>query len=160
MPRVVTQILQAHWDEAASMAVMEFKLGCGEFKVTSAEYGATADEGEHDIVLLVAHGSPMHQQSTHIVKPAVQWCSCGAWQDCMFPCHHACAVYRKWKEVDLNFVFTNLVDKNYTFGNVKNTFKRTSSRSVWMASNTMVLERHSLSRHGSQVGQGQKGRKG
>ena len=63
MPRVVTQILQAHWDEAASMAVMEFKLGCGEFKVTSAEYGATADEGEHDIVLLVAHGSPMHQQS-------------------------------------------------------------------------------------------------
>jgi hypothetical protein len=26
--------------------------------------------------------------------------------------------------VDLNYVFTNLVDKNYTFGNVKNTFKR------------------------------------
>ncbi len=123
MPRVA-QILQAHWDAAASMAVMEIKLGCGEFKVTSAEYGATADEDKHDIVLSVAHASPMHQQSTHIVKPAVQWCPCGAWQDCMFPCHHACAVYRKWKEVDLNFVFTNFVDKNYTFGNVKNTFKR------------------------------------
>jgi hypothetical protein len=37
---------------------------------------------------------------------------------------NVCAVYRKWKEVDLNFVFTNFVDKNYTFGNVKNTFKR------------------------------------
>jgi hypothetical protein len=92
----VAQILKARWDAAASMAVMEIKLECGEFKVTSAEYGATADEGEHDIVLLVALRSPMHQQSTHIVKPAVQWCSCGAWQDCMFPCRHACAVYRKW----------------------------------------------------------------
>ena len=119
VPRVA-QILKAHWDAAASMAVMEIELGCGEFKVTSSEYGATAD----DIVLSVAHGSPMQQQSIHVVKPGVQWCSCGAWQDCMFPCRHACAVYRKWKEVDLNYVFTNLVDKNYAFVNVKNTFKR------------------------------------
>ena len=123
VPRVA-QILKACWDAAASMAVMEIELWCGEFKVTSAEYGATADENEHDILLSVAHWSPMHQQSTHIFKPAVQWCFCGAWQDCMFPYRHACAVYRKWKKVDLNFVFTNLVGKNYTFGNVKNTFKR------------------------------------
>ena len=26
--------------------------------------------------------------------------------------------------MDLNYVSTNLVDKNYTFGNVKNTFKK------------------------------------
>ncbi len=96
VPRVA-QILKARWDAAASMAVMEIKLGCGEFKVTSPEYAATADEGKHDIVLSVlAHGSPMQQQRTHIVKPAVQWCPCGAWQDCMFPCRHACAMYRKW----------------------------------------------------------------
>ena len=123
VPRVA-QILKARWDAAASMAVMEIELGCGEFKVTSSEYGSTADEGEHDIVLSVAHGSPMHQRSIHIVRPGVQWCSCGAWQDCMFPCRHACAVYRKWKEVDFNYVLTNLVDKNYTFANVKSTFKR------------------------------------
>ena len=42
----------------------------------------------------------------------------------MFPCRYACAVYRKWKEVDFNYVLTNLVDKNYTFANVKSTFKR------------------------------------
>ena len=119
VPRVA-QILKARWDAAASMAVMEIELGCGEFKITSSEYGATAD----DIVLSVAHVSPMQQQSIHVVKPGVQWCSCGAWQVCMFPCRHACAVYRKWKEVDLNYVFMNLVDKNYTFVYVKNTFKR------------------------------------
>jgi hypothetical protein len=58
----VAQILKACWDALASMAVMEIELGCGEFKVTSSEYGSTADEGQHDIVLSVAHGSPMHQQ--------------------------------------------------------------------------------------------------
>jgi hypothetical protein len=58
----ITQILKAHWDAAASMAVMEIELGCDEFKVTTSEYGATAaDEGKHDIVLTVAHGSPMQQ---------------------------------------------------------------------------------------------------
>jgi hypothetical protein len=106
VPRI-TQILKASWDAAASMTVMEIELGCGEFKVTSSKYGATADEGEHDIILLNGQGSPMQQQSTNIIMPVVQWCSCRAWQDCMFPCRHACAVYRKWKEVDLNYVFTN-----------------------------------------------------
>ena len=121
----IAQTLKARWDASASMAVMEIKLGCGEFKVTSSEYGATAaDEGMHDIVLSVVHGSPMQQRSTHIAKPALQWCSFWAWQDCMFPCGHACAVSRKSKEGDLNYVFTNLVDKNYTFANVKNAFKR------------------------------------
>jgi hypothetical protein len=109
------------------MAVMEIELGCGEFKVTSSEYGSTADEDEHDIILLsVAHGSaPMHQRSIHIVRPGVQWCSRGAaWQDCMFPCPHAFAVYREWKEVDSNYVLMKVVDKNDTFANVKRTFKR------------------------------------
>jgi len=125
VPRVA-QILKARWDAAASMSVMEIELGCGDFKVTSAEYG-TSDEGrEHQDTGLAAdaYESPLQQQKTHIVKPAAQWCSCGVWQDCMFPCRHGCAVYRKWNEVDLNYVFANLVDANYTFGNVKNTFKR------------------------------------
>ena len=71
VPRI-TQILKASWDAAASMTVMEIELGCGEFKVTSSKYGATADEGEHDIVLLNGQGSPMQQQSTHIIMPVVQ----------------------------------------------------------------------------------------
>ena len=125
VPRVA-QILKARWDAAASMTVMEIELGCGDFKVTTPEYGSTdrGHEQQDNIGLSVAHGSPMQQHSTHIVKPAAQWCSCGAWQDCMFPCRHACAVYRKWNEVDLNYVFANLVNGYYTFRNVKNTFKR------------------------------------
>ena len=128
VPRVA-QILKARWDAAASMAVMEIELGCGDFKVTAPEYGSSStdeqgNDQDDDIGLSVALGSPMQQQSTHIVKPDALWCSCGAWQDCLFPCRHACAVYRKWKEVDLNYVFANLVHANYTFQNVKNTFKR------------------------------------
>ena len=82
VPRVA-QILKARWDIAVSMALMEIKLGCGEFKVTSPEYchGGT-DEDEHDIFLSIGMGSPTQQQIIHIVKLCVQWCSCGAWQDC------------------------------------------------------------------------------
>lgn len=40
----VAQILNARWNAAASMAVMEVKQGCGEFKVTSTGYGCAADE--------------------------------------------------------------------------------------------------------------------
>lgn len=65
------------------MVVMEIELECDEFKVTSSKYGSTADdEGEacHDIVLLVAHMSPM-QHCIQNAKPAFQWYSSRAWQD-------------------------------------------------------------------------------
>ena len=42
----------------------------------------------------------------------------------MFPCRHSFAVYRKWKEVDFNYVLTNLVDEKYTFVNVKNMLRK------------------------------------
>ena len=35
----------------------------------------------------------------------------------MSPCRHACALFRKLKEVDVNYVFANLVNEIYTFGN-------------------------------------------
>ena len=40
-------------------------------------------------------------------------------------------MYRKWKEVDLSHVITNLVDKNFTFGNVKNQEKRLPGQFGW-----------------------------
>ena len=118
VPRIA-HILKARWDAAASMAVvMEIKLRCGEFKVTWSKYGVSADKGEHDIVLLVVSGSPLQQQSTHIVKPAVQWCSDMARVPGSLPSCLYCV-----QKVDLNYVFTNLFGKNNTFGNVKNSFK-------------------------------------
>jgi SWIM zinc finger len=30
----------------------------------------------------------------HIVKPGQQWCSCGMWQEFLYPCRYGCAVYR------------------------------------------------------------------
>ena len=49
VPRVA-QILKIRWDAAAGMSVMEIELGCGEFKVTSPEYGGIGEvAGEHDI---------------------------------------------------------------------------------------------------------------
>lgn len=128
----VYQILKAHWGAAASMAMTEIELGCaGEFKVAYQRTVLLLMKASK-YVLLVPHGSPMQQQSRiHHVKPDVQWCSCGAWQDCtpsMFPCQHVCVLHRKWKRVNLNYVLvTNLGDKYYMLGKVKNAFMRNIS---------------------------------
>ena len=121
VPRVA-QILQARWDAAAIMKVMELELNSNEFKVISAEYGSDDDDTGGGI----DPGSPMEQRGHHIVKlnNNLPWCSCRAWQDCMYPCRHGCAVYRKWKEVDFNYVLANTVDEIYTFRNVKDTLRR------------------------------------
>ena len=120
VPRVA-RILKARWDAAAGMQVMELELEGGDFKVTSAEYGCEDEDGGG-----VDPGARIEQWGHHIVKLSndLPWCSCGAWQDCMFPCRHGCAVYRKWKEVDFNYVLANLVDEKYTFGNVKNMLRK------------------------------------
>ena len=75
----------------------------------------------------------------------------------MFLCRHGCAVYRKWKEVDFNYVLANLVDKKYTFGNVKNMLRKNVSLSVWMGFNMMVLPNHLLLQRVSRVGLRPKG---
>ena len=52
------------------------------------------------------------------------WCSCGVWQDTLLPCRHACAVYRKSKSADKNYILANLIDEYYTFGCVQTTFTK------------------------------------
>ena len=116
------QILRARWDAAAGMDVEEIELDSRMFKVFSAEYRGDDEEGSVNDA-----ASPMERRGVHIVKLTnddLPWCSCGVWQDCLYPCRHGCAVYRKWNEVDINYVVTNLVDAKYKFGNVKNTFAR------------------------------------
>ena len=45
-------------------------------------------------------------------------------QDALLPYKHVCAVYRKWKEADYNYVLMNLVDQFYMYGFVKKMFKK------------------------------------
>ena len=121
------QLLKKRWEATASMSVMELEEESGVFTTTSCDYGGIEDENEGDEGGRSRHrniGLPLQRQSSHIVKPAVKWCSCGVWQDTLLPCQHACAVYRKWKEADFNYILLNLIDGYYTYGFVQSTFKK------------------------------------
>jgi hypothetical protein len=116
----VAQILKKRWDAAASLSVDELELGCGDFKVV--EQTSVADDLFDDNSMST---TPRWGQrsSIHIVKPDMQWCSCGVWQEFMYPCRHGCAVYRKWKEKQFDYVLANLVHPYYKFEFVKETFR-------------------------------------
>ncbi len=48
---------------------------------------------------------PLEHRSTHIVKPALMWCSFGVWQeDKLLSCRHACVVYRNSKLANKNHI--------------------------------------------------------
>jgi len=111
----VVQIIKKRWDAAASMTVMELEEDCGDFKVVETSITA---EDPSDHPMPPAHG----HMSVHVVKPDLQWCSCGVWQDVMYPCRHACAVYRKWKEKEVDYILSDLVPAYYKFGYVKQMF--------------------------------------
>ena len=63
-------------------------------------------------------------QAIHIVKPGQQWCSCGMWQEFLYPCRHGCAVYRKWEEKDLKYVLENVVHVFYRYNDVQKLFNQ------------------------------------
>ncbi|KAI2512166.1 MULE transposase domain [Fragilaria crotonensis] len=120
VPRVA-QILKRRWDAAASMTVDELEVGCGDFKVV--EPISIVDENGDDNVQRMArsYGDP---DRVLVVKPYLEWCSCGVWQDFLYPCRHACAVFRKWQEKEFSYVLRSLVHPFYTFEFVHNTFKK------------------------------------
>ena len=64
------------------------------------------------------------QHSVHIIKPNLQWCSCGIRQDYLYPCHHTCAVYQKWYERDFQYFLQNHVHWYYTFKYVQKMYKQ------------------------------------
>ena len=109
-------ILKKRWEATASISVMELEEGSGVFNTSTCEYGGEGGNANA--------GLPLQRQSSHIVKLVARWCSCGVWQDTLLPCKHACAVFRKWKEADFNYILANLVDAYYTYGFVKMMFKR------------------------------------
>jgi hypothetical protein len=90
---------------------MELEEGGGVFNTSTCEYGNDT-------------GLPLQRPSSHVVKVGPRWCSCGVWQDTLLPCKHACAVFRKWKEADFNYILANLVDAYYTYGSVKMMFQK------------------------------------
>jgi hypothetical protein len=116
VPRVA-QILKKG-DAAASLSVDELELGCGDFKVV--EQTSVADD------LFDDNTTTREQQSSiNIVKPDMQWCSCGVWQEFMYPCQHGCAVHRKWKEKQFDYVLANMVHPYYSkLEFVKKTFRK------------------------------------
>jgi hypothetical protein len=118
VPRVA-QILKKRWDATALLSVDEIELGCGDYKVV--ERASVAD----DLFENSQETSPQRgrQSSIHIVKPDMQWCSCGIRQDFMYPCRHGCAVYKRWKEKQFDNMLANLVHPHYKFGFVKQTFR-------------------------------------
>ena len=120
VPRVA-QILKCRWDAAASMSVDELEAGCGDFKVV--EPTSIVDENGDENVQRMSrrYGD---QNRILIVKPHLEWCSCGVWQDYLYPCRHAWAVFRKWNEKEFNYILRNLVHPFYTFEFVHNTFRK------------------------------------
>jgi hypothetical protein len=59
----------------------------------------------------------------YIVKPELQWCTCGIWQDVLYPCWHGFAVFWKWKEKDFSYALQNLVHLYYKFECVQQMYK-------------------------------------
>ena len=96
------QELHKRWDGTASMSVLVVDEGNGVvFRTTASDILSLAD-------------SP--HLTFHIVKPEMKWCSCGVWQDTLFPCHHACAVYRHKFGRDMNYVSFAIVHDYYKHG--------------------------------------------
>jgi hypothetical protein len=119
VPRVA-QILKRRWDAAASIAVVELVRGCGDFKVVEPSTVQDSDNDPHLPNMPLNAGQP---NTIYIVKPELQWCTCGIWQDVLYPCRHGCAVFRKWKEKDFSYVLQNLVHPYYKFECVQQMYK-------------------------------------
>ena len=119
VPRVA-QILKKRWDAAASITVVELERGCGDFKVVEPALLDDSDKNQHLPSMPINAGRP---STMYIVKPELQWCTCGIWQDVLYPCRHGCAIFRKWKEKDFSYVLQNLVHPYYTFECVQQLYK-------------------------------------
>ena len=86
----VQQIIQMRWDASTQSTVVELNQTDGIFRVS---------DSRNDDVTVVndAAATPVvlgRRSATHTVNPGLHECTCGAWQDLLYPCRHACAVYR------------------------------------------------------------------
>ena len=117
--RVVPKVeekLQLRWDAAAALSVIELQAGCGDFKEVET-CGLQEEEFAGDDRIGMVPPS-VGSQRIHIVKLWQQWCSCGVWLEFLYPCHHGCAVYRKWEDKTLEHVLQNVLHPFYRYNYV------------------------------------------
>jgi hypothetical protein len=110
------QLVKYRYESTANMVVMELEQGGGVYRTSVTD---SYDENDP-----VAMGGRLQHVTAHQVTPILKHCSCGVWQSTLLPCRHACAVFRKAKGFDLNYILVNFVHDYYTFGFVKQTFKK------------------------------------
>jgi hypothetical protein len=111
VPRVA-QLLNRRWDAAASITVVEFVRGSGDIKVVEP---STVQDSNNNPQLPNKPLNAGQPNTIYIVRPEVQWCTCGIWQDVLYLCWHGCAVAWKWKQKDFSYVLQNLVYPYYKF---------------------------------------------
>ena len=63
-------------------------------------------------------------RKTHIIRPSLRRCTCGAWQDLGYPCRHGFAYYTKWEHLPLHEILNRHVSKFYTFGNLQKLYNQ------------------------------------
>jgi hypothetical protein len=111
-------LLQRRWESTANLFVQELEEGSDIYHCKYSGTAVVLEEHPQDI------GLPLQEASSHIVKPGLKWCSCGVWQQTLFPCHHACAVYRHMHGADMHYISVNLVHDYYKYGFAKSMFKK------------------------------------
>ena len=59
----------------------------------------------------------------YLVKPDWNWCSCGIWQDNIYPCRHACAYFKRILKLDYELMVSVYVSKLYKYGSLQKLYK-------------------------------------
>ena len=133
----VQRLIKSRWKGTASVSVLELEHECGVYQATTCDSGGGGNEDEEEDSddsnkqipkqnkkRRKTESVSLQYRTIHVVRPEVMWCSCGVWQDTLLPCRHACAVYRKSKSADENYILANLVHEYYTHGCVQAMFQK------------------------------------
>ena len=59
----------------------------------------------------------------YVVKPDKCWCSCGEWQDNLFPCIHACTYLKQELNISFEDMLNNHVSRLYKYGSLQDLYK-------------------------------------
>ena len=119
VPRVA-QILKRRWDAAASSTGVELVCKCGDFKVVEPSTVQDSNNNPHLPNMPLNAGQP---NTIYIVKPELQWCTCGFWQDVYYLCWHGCAEFGRGRKRISAMSFRILVHPYYKFECIQRTHK-------------------------------------
>jgi hypothetical protein len=119
----ISQIVLKLWKNSAVLSVHEISRESGEYKVTEnfRVNEAATEPFSDDLPETNTDGMLSMNQNTNmlkhnIVNAQMKTCTCGKFQEMMYPCRHAMAYYRKWEKVSLRQIVDNHVHGYYKFG--------------------------------------------